>query len=78
MAVRLINYRKEQRRGMDVTGYTIYINSNFYSIYDTYPQAVDVAGNYASYNDVEIYPILKRRPKYESQRTLHTRTTTRV
>jgi len=68
MAVRLINYRQEQRRGMDVTGCTIYINGNFYSIYDTYPQAVDIAGNYAVSNDVEIYPVLKRRYNYESKR----------
>ena len=61
MAIRLINYTKEQRRGMAVSGYSIYINSSYLTMLDTYHQAVDMAGNYAPYNDIEIYPVLKRR-----------------
>ncbi len=63
MAITFIEYTKQQRRNMAVSGYSIYINGSFLSMYETFSSANSVAVRYPNYNDIEIYPVLTRRYK---------------
>jgi len=61
MAIKFINYTKDQRRGMAVTGYSLYINGSHCCIHETLTSVNRELGLYPSYNDIEVYPVLKRR-----------------
>ena len=61
MAIKFINYTKDQRRGMAVSGYSLYINGNHCCIYETLTSVNRELELYPAYNDIEIYPVLKRR-----------------
>ena len=61
MSVKFINYTKEQRRGMAVSGYSLYVNGSHYCIHETLTGINQEVKRYPSYNDIEIYPILTRR-----------------
>ena len=61
MAIKLISYTKKQRAGMAVTGYSLYINENFYCIYETLNSVYRELQKYSLSTGVEIYPVLKRR-----------------
>ena len=61
MAIKYINYTREQKRGMAVSGYSLYINGNHCFVHDTLIGVSHELERYPSYNDIEIYPVLKRR-----------------
>jgi len=61
MAITYIIYTKEQRSNCDVSGYSIYINGSYTCMFESMPRAKDEAYRYSPCNDVEIYPVLKRR-----------------
>ena len=61
MAVRFINYTKEQQRGMSISGYSLYINGNFCCIYEKLTSLNYELQKYPPYNDIEVYPVLARR-----------------
>ena len=60
VAIKYINYTKEQRRSSKVTGYSLYVNNCYCYIYDSMTEVKSMANKYARFNDVEIYPVLKR------------------
>mgnify|MGYP000144369081 CR=1 FL=1 len=61
MAINHITYTKSQMYNMSVSGYAIYINENYSSSYETLTIANTVAKQYPHYNEIEIYPVLKRK-----------------
>lgn len=67
MAINYIKYRPEQMLGMEVNGYSVYINEMHWSTHDDIISATDEVGNYHKFNQVEIYPILKRQEKVMSK-----------
>jgi len=60
MSVKFINYTKAQCRGMSVTGYSLYINGSHCCIHETLTSVNREIEQYPLYNDIEIYPVLKR------------------
>ena len=64
MAIFYKQYQKEQRRGMSVSGYTIYVNEMFCTVCKSLAEASATAVRYAHYNEVEIYPVLKPTEQY--------------
>ena len=61
MAIRFINYTKEQRSNCDVTGYSLYVESNYICVCDRMIDITNEAKRYPPCNDIEIYQVLKRR-----------------
>jgi hypothetical protein len=61
MAIKFINYTKEQKQGMAVSGYSLYVNGNHCCIHETLTSVNHELKRYPQYNDIEIYPVLKRR-----------------
>ena len=61
MALKLIQYTKVQRRGMAVSGYSLYVNGSYLGVHEYFTLAKNEADRYSTSNDVEIYPVLKRR-----------------
>ena len=60
MAINYIKYRQEQMHNMEISGYSVYVNEKHWSSHDDVISATDEVGSYHKYNQVEIYPILKR------------------
>ena len=63
MAIRYISYTKEQRSSTDVTGYSLYVNGIHLCVCESMHAIKREAYRYSLHNDIEIYPILKRRIK---------------
>lgn len=61
MGIKYIQYTKEQRSSCDVTGYSLYINEYYICMHESLPSAKVEATRYSASNNVEIYPVLKRR-----------------
>ena len=61
MAIKYIQYTREQKRGMAVSGYSLYVNGSYWSVYNHITTAKNEADRYARFNEVEIYPVLRRR-----------------
>jgi len=61
MSIRYIRYTKEQLKDMVVSGYSLYVNGSYWNMYDYITTATKEAYRYATFNEVEIYPVLKQR-----------------
>ena len=59
MAIKYIQYTKEQRVNTKVSGYSMYVNSNHYSMSNSLFQLQKVAQRFES-QDVEIYQVLAK------------------
>jgi hypothetical protein len=60
MAIKYIQYTKQQRRSTKVTGYTIYVNEVLRYICESMYEASQEAKTYSGLNEIEIYQILAR------------------
>jgi hypothetical protein len=60
MAIKYIQYTKQQRSNTKVTGYTIYVNEVLRYICESMHEASKEAKSYSRLNDIEIYQILAR------------------
>ena len=60
MAIKFIEYTKEQRKSTRVTGYSLYVNSSHRCICDSVHQIMNEVKHYSHWNDIEIYQILSR------------------
>ena len=67
MAIKYIKYRPEQMQNMEVSGYSVYINENHWSTHDDVISATEEVGSYYKFNQVEIYPILRKQEKVMSK-----------
>ena len=65
MAIRYIQYKAEEFIKNTISGYSLYINNRFYEIYESIKEVRAAANQYGKSNDIEIYPIMKRRQSYE-------------
>ncbi len=61
MAIKLIKYTKAQKQNMAVSGYSLYVNGCYCCMYETLTSVNSEVSRYPIYNDIEIYPVLKRR-----------------
>ena len=61
MAIKYINYTRQQQRGMEISGFSLYINGNHCCVHETLTGINQELMRYPVYNDIEIYPVLKRR-----------------
>ncbi len=59
MAIKYIQYTKQQRINTKVSGYSMYVNSNHYSMNDSLYELQKVAQRFES-QDVEIYQVLAK------------------
>ena len=67
MSIQYIRYTQLQMQGMEVCGYSSYINQNHWSSYDDVLTATEDVSKYKLHNQIEIYPILKRQEKVMSK-----------
>ena len=59
MAIKYIQYTKQQRVNTKVSGYSMYVNSNHYSMNNSLFKLQEVAQKFES-QDVEIYQVLAK------------------
>lgn len=64
MAIRYMQYKAEEFITNTISGYSLYINHRFYEIYESIKEVRAAANRYGRSNDIEIYPIMKRRQNY--------------
>lgn len=67
MAIRYIKYTKAQIQNMIVSGYSLYVDGNYWCMHDSITDATKEADKYKRYNDVEIYPVLKKETRTMSK-----------
>ena len=60
MGVQHIIYTKQQMADMEVCGYSVYVNEQYWASYDDTKSVVKEVNRYKAYNQVEIYPILRK------------------
>ena len=46
---------------MAISGYSLYVNGNYCTIHNTFDSVSAEANRYSRFNEVEIYPMLRRR-----------------
>jgi len=61
MAIKYINYTRQQQKGMAISGYSLYVNGSYLNMYEHITIAKHEADRYSQFNDVEVYPVLRRR-----------------
>jgi len=61
MPIRYIEYPSHKVVNMKVTGYSLYVNERFYFSTETIQEAEKQARLYCTYNEVEIYPLMKNK-----------------
>jgi len=61
MAIRFIQYTPQQTRGMAITAYSLYVNGSYWQMFETIASLLEEAKHYIRANDIEVYPVLKRR-----------------
>jgi len=61
MSIKFIRYTKQQKLNMAVSGYSLYVNGCYCSIHESIISINNEVEQYPTYNDIEIYPVLKRR-----------------
>jgi len=61
MSIKFIRYTKQQKLNMAISGYSLYVNGNYCTIHNTFDSVSAEANRYSRFNEVEIYPMLRRR-----------------
>ena len=59
MAIKYIQYSKQQRVNTKVSGYSMYVNANHYSIHSSLHELQKLAQRFES-QDIEIYQVLAK------------------